>query len=104
MHLSNIGSYSALKAALAQISLTAAEELKEDNITVSVVYPTITATDFEKNTIKDAAVVAQEQTPNGHDEPMRADSAEWVAGLIAYAIETGDAEVFAHDWMRRGKT
>lgn len=46
MRLPDIGTYSALKMALEHLSLTANEELKEDNITVSVVYPYITATDF----------------------------------------------------------
>ncbi len=56
MYLPNNGPYSALKRALAHISLTAREELEKDNIVVSVVYPYITLTDFEKNTIKDASV------------------------------------------------
>lgn len=63
MYLPNNGPYSALKKALAHISLTAREELKDDNIVVSVVYPYITLTDFEKNTIKDASLQAQEETP-----------------------------------------
>lgn len=52
MLLPNNGGYSSLKQALAHISLTAREELKKDNIIVSVVYPYMTLTDFEKNTIK----------------------------------------------------
>ncbi len=52
MYLPNMSAYSASKRALAGISLTAREELKTDNITVSVVYPYITLTEFEKNTIK----------------------------------------------------
>ena len=39
--------------ALAQISKTEAIELKDKHIAVPVVYPYITLTDFEKNTIKD---------------------------------------------------
>ena len=54
MYLPNNGAYSSLKRALASISLTAREELKKDNIIVSVVYPYITLTNFEKNTIKDS--------------------------------------------------
>jgi short-subunit dehydrogenase len=50
MILANNGPYSGLKKALAQISLTARAELAEDKIVVSVVYPFITLTDFEKNT------------------------------------------------------
>ena len=52
MYLPGMSAYGSLKWALSHISLTAREELKDDNITVSVMYPYITATDFEKNTIK----------------------------------------------------
>ena len=52
MHLPNMSAYASIKRALADISLTAREELKGDNIAVSVVYPYTTLTDFEKNTIK----------------------------------------------------
>ena len=47
MALPNMGGYSSLKRALVGISLTARAELKRDNITVSVVYPFITDTNFE---------------------------------------------------------
>jgi NAD(P)-dependent dehydrogenase (short-subunit alcohol dehydrogenase family) len=53
MYLPNMGAYSSLKRALAAISLTAREELKDENIIVCVMYPYITLTDFERNTIKD---------------------------------------------------
>jgi short-subunit dehydrogenase len=101
IYLPEMGAYSALKAALAQISLTAREELKEEKITVSVVYPYITLTDFEKNTIKDPSVQAQEETMEGNQAWAKADTAEYVAELIVMAVESGKAEVFAHDWMKR---
>jgi len=102
MQLPEMGAYSAMKAALAQFSLTAREELKEDNISVSVVYPYITLTDFEKNTIKESAVEEQtEETIEGQQAWAKADTAEHVAQLILDAIETGKAEVFAFDWMKR---
>jgi len=104
MYLPEMGPYSALKAALAQISLTAHEELKEDNISVTVVYPYITLTDFEKNTIKDPSVHAEEQTPEGHEAWMKADPPEHVAQLIVNAIESGEAKVLAHDWMNQANT
>ena len=98
MYLPNNGAYSALKRALANISLTAREELKKDNITVSVVYPYITLTDFEKNTIKDD--VPEE---GGHEGsiPFPADTPEYVAQRILEGMESGEAEIFAHDWMKR---
>jgi short-subunit dehydrogenase len=98
MYLPYNGAYSGLKRALANISLTAREELKGDNIVVSVVYPYMTLTDFEKNTIKDAV-------PEGGEEdggpPFPADTAEYVAQKILEGIESGEAEIFPHDWMKR---
>ena len=104
MQLPDMGAYSALKAALAQLSLTAREELKDDNIAVTVVYPYITLTDFEKNTIKDAVVETQEETFEGQQAYAKADSAEFVAKLIVGAVESGEAEVFAHDWMNKNNS
>jgi short-subunit dehydrogenase len=98
MYLPNNGAYSALKRALANISLTAREELKKDNIVVSVVYPYMTLTDFEKNTIKDA--VPEEGRQEG-SIPFPADTAEYVAQKILEGMESGEAEIFAHDWMKK---
>ncbi len=97
MHLPNMGAYSSLKRALAGISLTAREELKKDNITVSVVYPYITLTDFEKNTIKDV----QEESEQEDDGPFHPpDSAQYIAQKILDGIKSEEAEIFAHDWMK----
>ena len=52
MYLPEMGAYSSTKRALNGITLTAREELSKDKIAVSVVYPYITLTDFEKNTLK----------------------------------------------------
>ena len=52
MALPHMGAYSSIKRALVGISLTAREELKADHITVSVIYPFMTATSFEKNTMR----------------------------------------------------
>ena len=93
------GGYSALKRALAHISLTAREELKKDNIVVSVVYPYMTHTDFEKNTIKDFVPESEEQGGGGPPSPP--DTAEYVAQRILERIETGEAEIFAHEWMKK---
>lgn len=94
MALPNNGAYASIKRALATISLTAREELKKDNICVSVVYPYMTLTDFEKNTIKNDVVEWK------GDPPFPADSAEYVAGKIMETIQTGIAEMVAHDWMK----
>ena len=96
MYLPNMSAYSASKRALAAISLTAREELKTDNITVSVVYPYITLTDFEKSTIK--ALGDKREQGSG---PFQADTADYVAQKILDGIESGEAEIFAHDWMKK---
>jgi short-subunit dehydrogenase len=98
MYLPYNGAYSAIKRALANISLTAREELKKDNIVVSVVYPYMTLTNFEKNTIKDAVPEGGEQDGG---PPFPADTAEYVAQKILEGIESGEAEIFAHDWMKK---
>ena len=98
MHLPNMGAYSSLKRALAAISLTAREELKNDNIVVSVMYPYITLTEFEKNTIKD---VAESDDGQKGGPPFPPDTAEYVAGKILEGMESGEAEIFAHDWMKK---
>jgi len=96
MYLPNMGAYSSLKRALAQISLTAREELKNKNISVGVVYPYITDTDFEKNTIKHHKQIEEEND----NIPHPPDSADYVAKKILQAITTEKAEIFAHDWMK----
>jgi short-subunit dehydrogenase len=98
MYLPNMGAYSASKRALANISLTAREELKTDNIIVSVVYPYITLTDFEKNTIREPASDSGGQVDNA---PFPPDTAEFVAREILEGIEQGEAEIFAHEWMKK---
>ena len=98
MNLPNQSPYASLKRALSQISLTAREELKSDNIIVSVAYPYITLTNFEKNTIRDVPVPENEQEPTG---PFPPDSADFVAEKLLEGIESGDAEIFAHDWIKK---
>jgi len=100
MYLPGMSAYASLKRALANMSLSAREELKGDNISVSVVYPYITLTDFEKNTIK-AVPNRQEHEEDAEGEgSFKADTAEYVAKKILVAVEKGEAEVFAHDWMK----
>jgi short-subunit dehydrogenase len=98
MHLPKMGGYSALKRALADISLTAREELKKDNIIVSVVYPYMTLTDFEENTIKDLVPEEIEQESANRFPP---DTAEYIAQKILEGIESGEPEIFAHEWMKK---
>jgi short-subunit dehydrogenase len=98
MILPNNGPYASIKRALAVVSLTAREELKKDNITVGVAYPYITLTNFEKNTIRDVPVPEGEEEPHG---PFPPDTAEYAAQKIVQGLESGEAEIFAHDWMKQ---
>ena len=100
MYLPDNGPYSALKRALAQLSLIAREELAKDKIVVSVVYPYITLTDFEKNTIKDASLQGQEETPEAQEASKEPTPPEYTAQRIVEGIESGEAEIFGHDWMK----
>ncbi len=90
MALPNMGAYSSTKRALVGISLTAREELKKDKINVSVVYPYITLTNFDPDFNK----------MDFSKLPSPPDSAEYIAEKILEAIQTGKAEIFAHDWMK----
>jgi short-subunit dehydrogenase len=99
MHLPNMGAYAAMKRAIADISLTAREELKQDHVIVSVVYPYMTLTDFEKNTIKDSSLPKEDEGGDGPFHPP--DSADYVAHKILEAIQSGDAEIFPHEWMKK---
>jgi short-subunit dehydrogenase len=101
MNLPGMSAYASSKRALAAISLAARQELAADNIVVSVVYPYITLTNFEKNTIRAFPVAEDEQEPTG---PFPPDSAEFVAEKIALGIVNRDAEIFSHDWMKERRS
>jgi short-subunit dehydrogenase len=102
MFLPGMSPYSSLKNALVCISLTAREELKKDNIGVSVVYPYMTLTAFEENTIKEADEVQPEMEEDRG--PLRPpDTAEYIAEKILEGLERNEAEIFAHDWMKNLK-
>lgn len=99
MALPDTAVYSSTKSALAQISRVAAEELKKDKIKVSVVYPYVTLTEFEKNTLRSGDIEYSDEwlkfLPHPPDPP------EHAAQVILEAIVSGYPEVFAHDWMKR---
>lgn len=99
MALPGMSAYSSLKRALVGFSLTANEEFKKDNISVSVIYPYITDTEFEKNTIKTERI--QTQSQGDGDWNPKVDPPELIAQLVLEAIETGKTELFAHDWMEK---
>ncbi|MGA2089895.1 MAG: SDR family oxidoreductase [Endomicrobiales bacterium] len=99
MYLPTMAAYSSTKRALGGITLTARQELANDKIAVSIVYPYITLTDFEKNTLK-CAIPADEENEDGNGRPP-ADTAQFVAQKIVDVILTGAAEQYVHDWMKR---
>lgn len=99
MTLPNMGPYSSLKGALASLSLTAREELLADGICISVIYPYITLTDFEENTIK--AVKEEPWEGDEGDTFFPPDTAEFVAEKILEGLQSGEAEIFTHDWMKK---
>ncbi|MGA3353782.1 MAG: SDR family oxidoreductase [Acidimicrobiales bacterium] len=80
-----LGGYSATKAALNLLSQVARLELAESGVTVSVVYPSVTATEFHDR------LRAGRLASGAHNIPR--DPPELVGEAIAFAIETGEAHV-----------
>jgi short-subunit dehydrogenase len=78
-----VGAYSATKSALNMVSQVARAELAVDGISVSVVYPNVTTTEFF-----DVLRAGASTSPGGH-------SAESVAELILDVVRDGSAEAFA---------
>jgi short-subunit dehydrogenase len=81
MHLPEMSAYSSSKRALAGISMAAHQELQDDAIVVSVVYPYITLTNFEKNTIRESLgdTTEPQDAPNTATGRFPPDSADYVA-------------------------
>ena len=85
MVLPGVGAYAATKSALNMLSLVAREELAPDGIVVSVVYPSVTSTEFhDKLRAGIVASGAGGLTPH---------SPEYVAKAIIRALRSGEAEV-----------
>jgi len=82
----NLAAYASTKYALNALSLTAREELKKDNIIVSVFHPKMTATDFGKN-VKGTPYVSSAGRPG-----MTVDTPLKVAEAIVKLIESEEAE------------
>ncbi|MDD5686937.1 MAG: SDR family NAD(P)-dependent oxidoreductase [Elusimicrobia bacterium] len=100
MYLPDMSAYSSTKRALNGLTLTAREELSKDRIIVSVVYPYITKTDFDKNMVKSKNYEAPSTEEDNNNRPP-ADSAEYVAEKILEVIKSEQAEQFVHDWMKK---
>ncbi len=96
MVIPGLGAYSSLKRALNGFSLTAREELAKDGISVSVIYPFVTATNFVKNILGGARRIS----PQDRDSSLPdADPPELIAEKVLEAITSGKAEIAAHEWM-----
>ncbi|MGE5831904.1 MAG: SDR family NAD(P)-dependent oxidoreductase [Methanomicrobiales archaeon] len=97
LDLPGMSPYASAKKALAGISLAARHELARDGIVVSVAYPYITLTEFEKNTIRAIPVPPDQMEPTG---PYPPDSAEFVAERLVEGILSGEAKIFSHEWQK----
>ncbi len=81
-----VGPYASTKYALNVITLIGRQELAADNISLGLVYPGVTATNFYDNLAE-----GRLSTPGG---ATSVDSAESVAEKILEAVETQAAEVY----------
>lgn len=102
--LPGLSAYSSSKRALNGLSLTARRELEKDGIVVSVMSPYRTDTAFAANVRSGAQTAPQPgagSAPVGGQAPAMPppDTAAYVAEKIIETIESGEADVLAHDWM-----
>src|ERR1035441_3506466 len=88
-----LGGYAATKAALNMISQVARLELARGGITVSVVYPSVPATEFHER------LRAGHLVSGGRSIPP--DPPELAAAAIAFAIRSGEAHVLVADPPKR---
>lgn len=86
-----IGAYASTKYALNGLSLTARNELADDNIRVVLFHPGATATGFGKNALRDRSV-SSDWRPGGNRPTPAPDSAEDVARNILQAAVAEPAE------------
>ena len=84
-----LGGYAATKAALNMVSQVGQLELADAGVAVSVVYPSVTATEFHQR------LRAGHLVSGGHT--IQPDPPELPATAIAFAIRTGEAHVLVAD-------
>ncbi len=99
--LAGVGAYAATKAALGALSAAARRELAADGITVSVVYPFVTATEFHRS-LRGGELRLQAQ-PGASAPSVQADPPERVADAIVGLVRSGEEEVVLvpSSWGRR---
>ncbi len=88
----NLSAYASTKYALNALSLTSREELKKDNIIVSVFHPKMTATSFGKNSVDATPEAAAAYAERARARGMEVDTAEQVADKVLEQIESEAAE------------
>lgn len=91
MAIPGIGAYASTKYALNGLSLTARNELADDNIRVVLFHPGATATGFGKNALRDRSL-SDNWRPGGNRPTPEPDSAEDVARHILQAAIAEPAE------------
>jgi len=84
-----LGGYAATKAALNMLSQVGRLELEDAGVSVSVVYPSVTATEFHQH-LRAGALVRGARS-------IVPDSPELAAAAIAFAIESGEPHVLVSD-------
>ncbi len=84
-----LGGYAATKAALNVLSRVARVEFAPAGVTVSLIYPGVTTTEFHDH-LRAGHLVSR-------GEPVRAAPPEWAAAAVAFAIESGEAHVLVAD-------
>jgi NADP-dependent 3-hydroxy acid dehydrogenase YdfG len=96
MVLPGLGAYSATKSALNMLSQVARKEFAPDGIVVSLVYPSVTATEFHQ------ALRAGARVGDGSASPVAPCTAEQVAEAIIGVIRSGAEEVVLSPATSRG--
>jgi short-subunit dehydrogenase len=79
-----VGGYAATKAALNMLTQVARKELAADGISVSLVVPSITATEFAGGRVRPGQELGA---------GMMAHTAEYVAAVILRALRTGEETI-----------
>lgn len=85
--------YASSKRALMGFSATAREELKDEGIVVSQVYPAVTATNFGVNRMGNSTKAPKADYSKG-------DSPAMIAGIVVKAVIEGGAEYFANEYLK----
>ncbi len=92
LNIPGLEAYASLKRALNGLTLTTRIEQKDNGISVCLVYPSMTASNFYKHKINKA-------NPGDKERYFAGDPPQLVAEKVLEAIETEQAETKTHEWM-----